>query len=411
MLRRAKTVRNATDSELESLHLGAETWAEWCVWAVVVGLVVETIIAAASLDPLWVRVGDIVSDGLVALGVFGELVLSKAGTKAQSELLRRSNTKVEDATLLAWLARGDATKASAQAAEATRKLADAIKQAGEANERAANEAPRAAEQAMAARKIDLEAVLGKEVVRHTRNTCMQAVRSLQDVLDMDKVSKNVEEERNKVRTKRVKRAGNPIIIVPSMVANAPLNLCNIKTFLEDGKFVPVDKGATTPLSVHVVKEHAQWGTVTFKVVDSASGFSEDEYSRVVAMFVSGKKWELKQITIWNDPAEVFNRIKGVYVYFDDERKADVVKAWNVTDYPLKRHSRNKDVLQSHSVCTEIYAHMQNKHNAMVQSLVQEHEAKVAAEKEARIKAEQAMLIDDMDGAGEAADASGAPVKL
>lgn len=89
MLRRTKGVRNAREGDLEALVETAEGWAGNFVWVVVVALVVEAF--AGFLPPLLVPVGEFVCNAIVAIGVALELLMSKAGTRAQSEITRRAN--------------------------------------------------------------------------------------------------------------------------------------------------------------------------------------------------------------------------------------------------------------------------------------------------------------------------------
>ena len=91
------------------------------------------------------RWGSTVANAFVALGVLGEIVAASRGRVIQGEFTRRSNAELSDVRLLAMVADGEASSASAEAARALSELADAKRGLAEANERAANTELKAAE--------------------------------------------------------------------------------------------------------------------------------------------------------------------------------------------------------------------------------------------------------------------------
>ena len=92
-------VSKATDDELRASSELDELWGVRCVWAVVVGLVLEAVLAVIhmSYDSIAGRWGSFVADALVALGVFGELRFSERVRRRDHELDRRSNERVAQA--------------------------------------------------------------------------------------------------------------------------------------------------------------------------------------------------------------------------------------------------------------------------------------------------------------------------
>ena len=92
---------NPSDDELERGISGNETWSKVCAWAIVAGLVIETILAAvygghASLIENWAPV---FADSLIALGVFGEIFFSGKVSESEEKLRLRSKEKVAEANL------------------------------------------------------------------------------------------------------------------------------------------------------------------------------------------------------------------------------------------------------------------------------------------------------------------------
>jgi hypothetical protein len=264
--------------------------------------------------------------------------------------------------------------------------------------------------ALQGKKSALSDALKQELVYYTRTSCLHTPRSLVQVLQIDKKSQEVESERAKGKKEKrsVKRPSAPIIIVPAASSNSALNLHNIKQFLEEGIYVTpaqaMEQCPDKPNSVMVVHKHPLWGSVAYKVLDKVPIVDEAALERIVGVVVSGMGWQLKEFPFWNnDPAIIFSKCRGVYVYFDDQKKSDQVKAWNVADFPIKRQSRNKDPVQAHGVWQSICDHMQINHPKLVQALLQAHEARTLAEKSARLKATQSLLDEAEQVAGEDSD--------
>jgi hypothetical protein len=102
VLRRAKTVKNASESERDALLDDAETLETWAAYLVLGAIVLEAVVWASPLCPFLFKLGNFVSDAAVAVGVYAEM---------------RFGHVVADILKI--------------------RLADAVLQAGEAKERAA----------------------------------------------------------------------------------------------------------------------------------------------------------------------------------------------------------------------------------------------------------------------------------
>lgn len=251
----------------------------------------------------------------------------------------------------------------------------------------------------------LTEALKRERKLFDRNQALTGPRSFQEVIDLDSRSKSADEERAKKvglgRHKRNRPMGRPIIVVPP-TATAVLNLYNIKQFLEDRIYIPpevVKKERPTeskPQNTYVtMKKHAKAGDVSFKVVDSVTGFDQETWDRVVAVVVSGQAWQLKGWK-WETPADIFTHVKGFYVYFDDAKLPDIIKGWNVSKLPIKHESRNMDIMQAHEMWTQINSHMARTHPVLLEGLISEAEARERAEREARQQGIQAEIEDEED---------------
>lgn len=142
--------------------------------------------------------------------------------------------------------------------------------------------------------------------------------------------------------------GVPIILVPSAFQTL-ITIYNVKEFLEDGVFVPTDvkvkqmKGAR-PECVTVQKKFSRDRVVTaYEVRDKPSALKSEDWDRVVAVFVLGKEWQFKDWP-FKDHVELFNKIIGFYMRFEDDSVESVktVKQWNVKIISISKNKRHQD---------------------------------------------------------------------
>lgn len=141
--------------------------------------------------------------------------------------------------------------------------------------------------------------------------------------------------------------GVPIILVPS-ASQTLITIYNVKEFLEDGVFVPSDakakEAAVKPDRVTVQKKLSRDRLVTaYEVRDKTSGLKKEDWDRVVAVFVLGKEWQFKDWP-FKDHVEIFNKIIGFYVRFEDDsvESAKIVKQWNVKIISISKNKRHQD---------------------------------------------------------------------
>ena len=122
---RLTNLNSATNIELELAASSCETLALISGVLVVVGLVGEVIEAVFHLHryPFFERWGSVVADVPVAVGVFGEIFFSAKGAARQSELQRRSNIRLSEATEKAAAANQKAEEAQLARAKLETQLA------------------------------------------------------------------------------------------------------------------------------------------------------------------------------------------------------------------------------------------------------------------------------------------------
>lgn len=141
--------------------------------------------------------------------------------------------------------------------------------------------------------------------------------------------------------------GVPIILVPSAFQTL-ITIYNVKEFLEDGVFVPTDAkvkaGAVKPDCVTVQKKFSRDRVVAaYEVRDKPSALKPEDWDRVVAVFVLGKEWQFKDWP-FKDHVEIFNKIIGFYMRFEDDsvESAKTAKQWNVKIISISKNRRHQD---------------------------------------------------------------------
>ena len=185
--------------------------------------------------------------------------------------------------------------------------------------------------------------------------------------------------------------GLPIIVVPA-AATARLNMLNAPAFFANGTFEHPDAlraaGAKKSSSATVVREVAREGAEggasssqpgssaaaaagggagaaaaaaaagaagaaaaanggdRYFITDRTDGFRSLDWSRVVAVVVSGAAWQFKG---WpfkglkeGHTVDLFSKVAGVFVGYGDEEPPPTVKTWNVTRHGLHREARHRD---------------------------------------------------------------------
>ncbi|ORY62882.1 Cdc73 family RNA pol II accessory factor [Pseudomassariella vexata] len=125
---------------------------------------------------------------------------------------------------------------------------------------------------------------------------------------------------------------DPIILL-SPSASALLRMTNIKSFLESGKYVPVDSltasSSSSASMLHInrlMKDIDPNRPMRFILVEGPEQFKPEYWSRVVAVFTTGQSWQFKNYK-WSNPNELFRHVLGVYVGWRHEQPPEAVQAW------------------------------------------------------------------------------------
>ncbi|KAJ4154066.1 hypothetical protein LMH87_010529 [Akanthomyces muscarius] len=124
------------------------------------------------------------------------------------------------------------------------------------------------------------------------------------------------------------RRPDPIILL-SPSASSLLRLSNARSFLEDGKFVPPDAGASTVSMLHVqrvIRAVDPNRPMRFILVEGPEQFKPEYWPRVVAVFTTGQTWQFKNYK-WSSPNELFKHVQGIYVGWRGDQAPDNVRDW------------------------------------------------------------------------------------
>lgn len=124
------------------------------------------------------------------------------------------------------------------------------------------------------------------------------------------------------------RRPEPIILLSSSFSSL-LKMQNIKSFLAEGVYQPLESSGEAANILHITRQlrtvHPGHST-RFILVDDPSNFRPDYWNRVVAVFTTGQTWQFKSYK-WTNPAELFSHALGVYVGYSGEVVPDTVKGW------------------------------------------------------------------------------------
>lgn len=142
---------------------------------------------------------------------------------------------------------------------------------------------------------------------------------------------------------------DPIILL-SPSASSLIRMSNIKSFLQDGIFVPPDHPTLSmsteanfmelkrPLRLKNDPSNPSANAIgsaaggrgpkptKFILVDGTTNFKPEYWSRLVAVFTTGQTWQFKSYK-WSSPPELFKHATGIYVGWRGEDVPSTVKGW------------------------------------------------------------------------------------
>ncbi|EDW15793.1 parafibromin [Drosophila mojavensis] len=136
----------------------------------------------------------------------------------------------------------------------------------------------------------------------------------------------------------------PIIIIPS--ANTSLiTMLNVKDILQDLRFMSTSEkklqGCQRESEVLLHRKRNNQ-TVSYRVVDNPIKLSQQDWQRVVAVFVMGPQWQFKGWPWDGNPVEIFSKICAFHLCFSELKLDANVERWSVTLLRLSQNKRHLD---------------------------------------------------------------------
>ncbi|XP_036673173.3 parafibromin [Drosophila suzukii] len=136
----------------------------------------------------------------------------------------------------------------------------------------------------------------------------------------------------------------PIIIIPS--ANTSLiTMLNVKDILQELRFMSTSEkklqGCQRDSEVLLQRKRNNQ-TVSYRVIDNPIKLSQQDWQRVVAVFVMGPQWQFKGWPWDGNPVEIFSKICAFHLCFSELKLDSNVERWSVTLLRLSQNKRHLD---------------------------------------------------------------------
>ena len=168
----------------------------------------------------------------------------------------------------------------------------------------------------------------------------------------------------------------PIIFVPAGYPQGSLlNMLNIKTFLEDGKFVDwanlVDSATEKKERIIVKRSYRKAKPVEYEIRDKVPQFADagqraEFWERIVAVCVSGAGWQFKDWP-WKDERKesvdfltTFAKVRGFQVRWRDDLPDERTRPWDVERLFMEKNSRHGDTSVMHRFWDVLDTHLKKR---------------------------------------------------
>lgn len=142
--------------------------------------------------------------------------------------------------------------------------------------------------------------------------------------------------------------GKPIIIVPALPMKGNLCLANVHDFLVKGVFKDGEEAESSLPPEEQMRDRIEFEysidnkRVKFEVYDSVTAFTKNHWKRVVALFVQGQDWQFKDWPSKESIVDIFLKVRGYFMTFQDVSPPPNVKKWNVRIIQVSRTLRHAD---------------------------------------------------------------------
>lgn len=133
----------------------------------------------------------------------------------------------------------------------------------------------------------------------------------------------------------------PIIIIPATTTSL-INMYNASAILQDHTYVEGTPNRARESDIMIQRKKADGTHAFYKIIDNPLKLEPEDWNRVVAVFVQGPAWQFKGWPWGGSPVEIFSRIKGFHLKWDESKLDDNVAKWNVQTLELSRNKRHLD---------------------------------------------------------------------
>jgi len=161
-----------------------------------------------------------------------------------------------------------------------------------------------------------------------------------------------------------KRASRtPIIIIPA-TGTALITMYNAMEILQDLRYVSTeDKKAKCTRENELLLQLRKNGvTVPYRVIDNPLKLNDEEWQRVVAVFVQGPSWQFKGWKWGGNPVEIFANVAAFHLKYDEQKLDTNVSKWSVNLLQISRTKRHLDRAILHKFWDILDRHIaKNKH--------------------------------------------------
>uniref|UniRef100_A0A0N4ZTC7 CDC73_C domain-containing protein n=1 Tax=Parastrongyloides trichosuri TaxID=131310 RepID=A0A0N4ZTC7_PARTI len=159
-------------------------------------------------------------------------------------------------------------------------------------------------------------------------------------------SVNRSDSTNSLSNNQKRKSRTPIIIIPSSHSSL-ITLYNVSDILQDLKFISTSEKKDLqkikrPTEVIIHRKKDNGDTVHYRVVESPLGFTDEEWERVVAVFVQGPSWQFKGWQWKGNPVDILANVLGFHLKFDCDKPEDNIKQWSVNILDISKTRRHLD---------------------------------------------------------------------
>ncbi|EGR26974.1 hypothetical protein IMG5_203730 [Ichthyophthirius multifiliis] len=146
----------------------------------------------------------------------------------------------------------------------------------------------------------------------------------------------------------VEKKIKPIIVVPSMGRSGNISLYNSKQFISDGNYVDSENKYYDGVERTIqIEKDIKGYKFTFEIYDNVGTFerrnnNKGKWDRVVAVFVTGQKYQFKSWPLENNIPTQLDQIRGFYLRYSEQPIPEQVGNWNVKVLDIFRHKRHLD---------------------------------------------------------------------